>query len=73
MLNRGTKLELEEDRLTEASRKLLASRVLERLEGHEPYEGKKRRLRTIIQSQARHLATYLRREGKPYRLFLEQS
>ena len=70
MLNRGTKLEIEQDRLAEASRKLVASRVSERLEGQEPYEGKKHRLRTIIQSQARHLATYLRRAGKPCQPFL---
>jgi CRISPR-associated protein Cas1 len=51
-------------KFTDKARRLLADKVLERLEGEEPYEGKKHKLRTIIQSQARHLATFVRGEGK---------
>jgi len=37
--------------------------VNERLEGEEPYEGRRQRLRTIIQSQSRRVATYVRGEA----------
>jgi CRISPR-associated protein Cas1 len=50
-------------RLDDATRTLLATRVNERLESEEVYEGRKRRLRTIIQSQARRVATYVRGEA----------
>ena len=70
LLNRGVKLEVEEDRLAEATRRLLAERVNERLDGEEPYEGKKHKLRTILASQARHIATFVRVEGKAYRPFV---
>lgn len=47
---------MEEGRLVEGTRRLLAERVNERLEGEEPYEGKKHKLRTILASQARGAA-----------------
>lgn len=50
-------------RLDDETRTTLAKRVNERLEGEEPYEGRRRRLRTIIQSQARRVATYVRGEA----------
>lgn len=70
MLNKGVKLEVEEGRLTEESRRAIAQRVNERLEGEETYEGKRHRLRTVIQSQARHLAVFVRGEGKAYRAWV---
>jgi CRISPR-associated protein Cas1 len=54
------------DRLDEASRGLLARRILERLEGEERYDGRKLRLRSIVQRQARRLAVWVRGEGKTY-------
>lgn len=58
----------EQARLTAATRKAFAAKVLERLEDTEPFEGKRHKLKTILQMQARHLATFLRREGdyKPF-------
>ncbi len=53
-------------RLDAPTRTLLARRVNERLETDAPYRGRRPRLRTILQSQARHLATYLRGESAPY-------
>ncbi len=50
-------------RLDEATRRTLADRVNERLEGEELHEGRRRRLRTIIQSQARRVATFVRGEA----------
>ncbi|MCL5076346.1 MAG: CRISPR-associated endonuclease Cas1 [Chloroflexi bacterium] len=70
LLNKGVKLEIDDGKLTEASRRTIAEKVNERLEGDEPYEGKKHKLRTIIQSQARHMATFLRGEGKEYKPFV---
>ncbi|MDH7578359.1 MAG: CRISPR-associated endonuclease Cas1 [Bacillota bacterium] len=69
MILRGTALAQEEGSLTEETRRELARRVLERLDGEESYEGKKYRVRSIIQRQARRVATYLRGEGK-YRPFI---
>ncbi|GAB4330251.1 MAG: CRISPR-associated endonuclease Cas1 [Dehalococcoidia bacterium] len=70
LLNRGVKLELEDGRLTETTRRLLAERVNDWLDGEEPYEGKKYKLRTILAYQARHIATFVRGEGKAYRPFV---
>jgi len=70
LLDKGPRPELDQEgNLTEATRRLLAQRVLERLGGLVDYQGKKHRLRTVIQSQAHHLATYLRGEGN-YKPFL---
>ncbi|MBI2863658.1 MAG: CRISPR-associated endonuclease Cas1 [Chloroflexi bacterium] len=69
LLNKGTEIKVEEGRLDEASRRNIADRVNERLEGQEMYEGKKHRLRTIIQSQARHVAAFVRGERQAYRPF----
>ncbi len=66
MLNRGMKLAVENGRLTDASRRMLAERVAERLEAEEPYQGKRHKLRTIIQLQARRVAANVRGEA-PYR------
>ncbi|MDM7911879.1 MAG: CRISPR-associated endonuclease Cas1 [Methanotrichaceae archaeon] len=67
MLNKGVKLGMEDGRLTEESRRSIAEKIDERLDGDEPYEGKRHRLRTIIQMQARHIATFVRGEGEQYK------
>jgi CRISPR-associated protein Cas1 len=64
LLNLKTKLEVADGRLADETRRLVANRVLERLDGQERYEGKKPRLRTIIQRQARAIASFVRREGR---------
>lgn len=61
---RGTSIRMEEGKLAEQTRRELAERILARLDSEESYEGKKHKLRTIIQYQARHIATFLRGEGK---------
>lgn len=61
----------EEGRLDMGIRRVIAGRVLERLEdSSERYEGKKQKLRWILQSQARHLAAFLRGERPTYPPFL---
>lgn len=68
LINRGTEVSLADGRLEDGTRREFASRVLERLDSEESLEGKKYRLKTIIQRQARRLAACLRGEGryKPY-------
>ncbi len=70
LLNKGVRLEVDEEgMLTRETRKIIADSVLARLEGRERYEKQKRKLRTILQCQARHIATFVRGEG-PYRPFV---
>lgn len=68
LVNQGIKLETDPHGLTAATRRLVADRVLERLEKPVPFEGKRHRLRIILQMQARHVATAVRGE-RTYRPF----
>ena len=71
MLNRGTSIELDEQGLlTRDSRQQVAEQVLDRLGREERYERRKVPLRVIIQSQARHLATFVRGDRIRYTPFL---
>jgi CRISPR-associated protein Cas1 len=71
IFNRGTPVELDErGLLTQASRQAVADKVLERLEKAERYERKKVPLRVVMQSQARHLATFVRGDRSHYTPFL---
>lgn len=71
LVNLRRDLRVEDGKLSDTTRQLVAQKVLERLEqGREQYEGKKRSLRAILHSQARHIATYVRGEGKLYSPFV---
>jgi CRISPR-associated protein Cas1 len=71
LVNKGVKIERDErGYLTEETRKLLAEKVLNRLESAEAYEKKSVPLRLIMQTQARHLATFLRGERSEYTAFV---
>ncbi len=71
LANKGTKLAQDEKGLlTLETRRLLAEKVLERLETAERYERKLQPLRVIIQSQARHIATFVRGDRAQYKPFL---
>ncbi len=71
LVNKGVKIEQDEKGfLTTDTRHLLAEKVLERLESPCAYEGKNYPLRVILQSQARHLATFLRGERANYEPFV---
>lgn len=67
-VNTGSEFDTEDGRLPESVRKEFADKIRERLESTELYEGKKLKLKTIIERQARHLATYVRGDGK-YKAF----
>lgn len=67
LATRQTQIEQDEKhRLSEDTRRMLAEHVLNRLETPLRYEGKRVPLRHIIQSQARHLATFLRGDRESY-------
>ncbi|MDH7482700.1 MAG: CRISPR-associated endonuclease Cas1 [Armatimonadota bacterium] len=73
-IRKGFKIEMEaadddEDaRLSDASRREIAKRILARLEDKVSYEGKKWELKSVIQLQCRRVASYLRgeRDYKPF-------
>ena len=71
LLGRGSELRLDDDgRLDGPTRKSLADKLFERLDAEEPHEGRRNKLRTIIQMQARHLATFVRRERPEYKAWV---
>jgi len=60
----GREFEMEEDsRLSTEARRFLATESWSAWREAMPHKGKKRRLRTIIQSQARSLAAFVRVRG----------
>lgn len=63
-VNKGWEIVLADGQLPQEIRRNLAGMVLERLDAQETFQGKKYKLKTIIQSQARRVATYLRGEAK---------
>jgi CRISPR-associated protein Cas1 len=71
MVGLGVNFEQDEEGwFTLETRRAIAERVLARLEeSTERYEGKRQKLRWILQSQARHVATYLRGERPSYAPF----
>ncbi len=69
MFSKGHKVELSEGKLASSTRKNLVEKILARLETAANYNGKKHRLSTIIQRQARSVATFVRGEGQ-YRPFI---
>jgi CRISPR-associated protein Cas1 len=71
LINKRVSLEQDKTQhLTEETRKRIAEKVLERLESNELYEKKRQALRCILQSQARHLALFLRGERPAYEPFI---
>jgi CRISPR-associated protein Cas1 len=68
LLTKSTKLETREGLLTDESRQAVAGAVLERLETEVPFRGRRHRVKSVIQIQARNLASALR-GGDPYRAF----
>lgn len=68
MLGKNADWKVVDGKLDDKTRKDLARRVLDRLESRETYERKKFTLRTIIQRQARSVASFVRNERsyKPF-------
>jgi CRISPR-associated protein Cas1 len=71
MVNKGMPVTLDEQgRLVPESRRLLAEKVLGRLDSPERFEGKRYALSSIIQMQARHVATFVRGQRASYEPFV---
>ncbi len=71
MANKRMALEVDEKkRLPKDTRRMIAEKVLDRLEAKERYERKRQPLRVIIQSQARHIATFVRGDRDVYEPFI---
>jgi CRISPR-associated protein Cas1 len=71
MINRNSKLEMDtENLLVQETRRAVAGNVLERLDKPERYERKKMALRHVIQTQARHIATFVRGDRAHYQPFV---
>lgn len=67
-IGRGTAIDTREGMLTDDARRTVASAVLERIEAEVNFRGRRHKLRSVIQIQARNLATFLR-GGADYRTF----
>lgn len=70
LVNRGAALN--QDRrgmLEKETRRQLADHILKRLEASEKHEKKRHALRSIIQMQARHIATFVRGDRQDYASF----
>lgn len=71
LANKGVVLDLDDKGLlAEQARRTMAEKVLARLEAAERYERKRQPLRVILQSQARHIATYVRGDRAKYEPFV---
>ena len=71
MANKGMNLDLDDKGLlVDQARRAIADKVLARLEAAERYERKRHALRAIIQSQARHVATFVRGDRAAYEPFI---
>lgn len=67
-INLGEAIEIKNGLLEAETRKLIGKKIIERLESQEIFDGKKYKIRSIIQMQARNLAAFL--NGKrDYRAF----
>ena len=67
-LTKGCRLDTREGMLTDESRRLVAGAVLDRLDAEVGFRGRRHRMKSVIQIQARSLATCLR-GGDAYRPF----
>lgn len=68
-INLGESIDMKNGLLETETRKLIGSKIIERLESKEMFEGKRYKIRSIIQMQARNLSAFLsgKREYKTFR------
>lgn len=67
-INLGEAIKIEGDLLDAETRKVIGSKILERLEATVQFAGKTYKLRSVIQLQARNLCAFLRGE-RPYKCY----
>jgi CRISPR-associated protein Cas1 len=68
-VNLGEPVKMQNGMLEAETRNALADKVMARLLAPEPYRGKHYQVRSIIQQQARRLASFLRGDAADYRTF----
>jgi CRISPR-associated protein Cas1 len=68
-LNLGEPVAMKDGSLEAETRAAIADKVLIRLDAREPFEGKSYQVRSIVQMQARHVASFIRRDSESYRAF----
>ncbi len=68
LVNKRVKLKVENGLLCPKTRRKVAETILGRFEGEVTFEGKRHTMNSVIQIQARHLATFLRGE-RQYRCY----
>lgn len=68
LITKGTPVDTREGLLTDASRRAVAAAVLERLESEVLLRGRRHRLKSVVQAQARRVAAFVRGESA-YRPF----
>lgn len=68
-INLGESIKMNNGMLEQETRKHIGGKIIERLEAQEVFEGRKYKIRSIIQMQARNLSAFLsgRREYKAFR------
>ncbi|WP_425059231.1 CRISPR-associated endonuclease Cas1 1 [Sporomusa carbonis] len=71
LVNKGAEPGMVDGMLNADTRRSLSNKINERLETPEYFQGKKQRLKTIIQLQARRIATFVRGEAK-YKPFVSK-
>jgi CRISPR-associated protein Cas1 len=71
LVTKGTSLDMSAGLLSDETRRAVAAAVLERLETPARFRGEQRKLKSVIQAQARRLAVALRGESR-YRTFAFQ-
>ncbi|MFZ5631602.1 MAG: CRISPR-associated endonuclease Cas1 [Bacillota bacterium] len=69
LVNKGFSVRMEDGSLAVETRRQFADKVNERLESRERHQGRRHKLRTVIQAQARRVAAFLRGEAG-YRPFV---
>jgi CRISPR-associated protein Cas1 len=67
-ITKGSGFELRDGSLIQESRRAVARAVLDRLESEVTFRGRRCLVKSVVQMQARNLATFLR-DGTPYRAF----
>lgn len=64
IINKGVQIGMDEEGLATQTKRDFADKIFERLEHKEKFQGKNFALKTIIQSQARRIVTFLRGEAR---------
>jgi CRISPR-associated protein Cas1 len=67
-VTRGAGFDVKAGMLTDDSRRAAAHAVLERMEGEVTFRGRRHKIKSVVQIQARNVATFVR-GGEPYRPF----